>query len=177
MTKQQIPETLQPFKVKISTLNPYDRNARQGDIGALVQSLEKNGQYRPIVVNKKGNVILAGNHTFWAAKELGWKELAATFVDVDDATARRIVLVDNRSGDLASYDDHALTELLTEIHEAEGPEGLIGTGFDPEDLDGLVKALETPEFVPEYDDTLADRAGNRDKVEVECPECGHQFKP
>ena len=53
----QIPAELKSLRVKISTLKPYDRNARQGDIGALVTSLERNGQYRPIVVNKKAKAI------------------------------------------------------------------------------------------------------------------------
>ena len=173
----QIPAELKSLRVKISTRKPYDRNARQGDIGALVTSLERNGQYRPIVVNKKDRVILAGNHTYLAAKELGWTEIAATFVNVDPETAKRIVLVDNRSSDLASYDETELVGLLREIAETSGPEALLGTGFDGDDLDGLIKDTTIPDFVPEYEDRLSDRTRDGDKAEVSCPECGHTFKP
>ncbi len=137
-----IPETLDSLAVPINDLTPYEQNPRQGDISLIAESLERNGQYRPIVVNKRGNVILAGNHTFWAAKELGWSSIAATFVDADEETARRIVLIDNRANDLASYDDEALAGMIQAIVDAEGPEGLIGTGFDTEDLDVLLGDLD-----------------------------------
>lgn len=177
MPTDQIAPELDKLRVKLSTLKPYKRNPRQGDIGAVVTSLEANGQYRPIVVNRKGNVILAGNHTYAAAKQLGWSEIAATFVDVDEAAARRIVLVDNRSSDLASYDDSELAALLREIAESDGIEALTGTGFDAQDLDGLLKDLEIPEFVPEYEDHLSDRTRDPGKAEVTCPECDHTFVP
>ena len=45
--------------------------------------------------------VLAGNHTLLAARALGWKEIAATFVEVDDEYAKRILLVYNRTDDLA----------------------------------------------------------------------------
>lgn len=138
-----IPETLDSLAVPINDLTPYEQNPRQGDISLIAESLERNGQYRPIVVNKRGNVILAGNHTFWAAKELGWSSIAATFVDADEETARRIVLIDNRANDLASYDDEALAGMIQAIVDAEGPEGLIGTGFDTDDLDGILAELES----------------------------------
>ena len=75
-------------------LNPYYRNPRHGDIDAIAQSLEVNGQYRPIVVNlgrKTGRPleVLAGNHTLAAARRLGWDTITATTVDVDDQGAAR----------------------------------------------------------------------------------------
>lgn len=136
-----IPDTLEALTVPLKDLNPYDENPRQGDVEAIVTSLERNGQYRPIVVNKRGNVILAGNHTYRAALALGWTEIAATYVDADEETARRIVLIDNRANDLASYDDRALAGMIEAIVEAEGPDGLLGTGFDTSDLDGMLADL------------------------------------
>lgn len=99
---REIPDTLDALRVPISGLHPYKRNPRQGDVGAIVTSLEHHGQYRPIVVNARTQEVLAGNHTLQAAKALGWTDIAATFVDVDEDTAARIVLVDNRSNDLAA---------------------------------------------------------------------------
>ena len=61
------------------------------------------------------NEVLAGNHTLGAAKELGWKKIAVTFVEADPEQAKRIVLVDNRANDLAGYDAEALVELLEEL--------------------------------------------------------------
>ena len=133
-----IPETLDALRVPVESLNPYSDNPRRGDLERIVESLERNGQYRPIVVNKRDRSILAGNHTFHAAKSLGWNEIAATFVDASDEEARRIVLVDNRTNDLAAYDDEALIGMLDAIREAEGPDGLLGTGFLESELDQLL---------------------------------------
>lgn len=134
-----IPETLESLAVPVGSLKPYGRNPRQGDVGQIVKSLERHGQYRPIVVNARTQEVLAGNHTLQAALALGWSEIAATFVDVDDDTAARIVLVDNRSNDLAAYDDHALVELLRSLPDLEG------TGFDGDDLDELLQVLDPVE--------------------------------
>lgn len=124
----------------ITDFRTHPRNVRQGDIGAICESLEKNGQYRPIVVQKSTGYILAGNHTFMAAKSLGWQQVAVTFVDCDDDAALRILLVDNRANDLAMYDDRALAEVLKELQATEL--GLDGSLFSGDDLDDLLYRLE-----------------------------------
>jgi ParB-like chromosome segregation protein Spo0J len=73
-----------------------------------------------------------------AARELGWEEIDASFVDVSDEEATRIVLVDNRTSDLATYDDELLAELL------EGLGDLAGTGFDDQALDELLDQVAPP---------------------------------
>lgn len=160
-------------QVPVDGLTPFDDNPRQGDVGAICVSLEANGQYRPIVVNRRDQTILAGNHTWRAAKSLGWETIGATFVDVDDATARRIVLVDNRSNDLASYDDQVLADLLEAIATEEGPEGLVGTGFDGDDLDELLADLD-PSFEPVEDDEQP-RLDQRN-AQGPCPSCGFEWR-
>ena len=134
-----IAPNLKDLLVNCKDLKEYPDNTRQGDVGAIVTSLQDNGQYRPIVVNKKTMEILAGNHTFQAANHLGWEKIAATFVEVDEDTARRIVLVDNRTNDLADYDYPALVEQLTELTKTE--KSLRGSGFDLDDLDDLERLV------------------------------------
>ena len=136
--------------VPLGDLTRHPANVRQGDIGAICQSLEAHGQYRPVVVQASTGHILAGNHTWLAMNHLGWKKCAATFIDVDDDEALRILLVDNRVNDLATYDDHSLLELLQQVAATEGH--LEGTGFDGDDLDDLLARL-TP---PSLEDLLAD---------------------
>jgi len=126
--------------VQLGTLIPHPKNVRQGDIGAIAESLRIHGQYRPIVVQKSTNYILAGNHTWKAARSLGWNNIAVTFIDVDDEQAARILLVDNRANDLATYDDESLAKLLKELAHTEA--SLEGTGFDGDDLDDLLFRLE-----------------------------------
>lgn len=131
---------LQDFATPINNLKPHPNNVRQGDIGAISQSLKQHGQYRPIVVQRSTGFILAGNHTYKAAISLKWKQIAATYVDCDDEQALRILLIDNRANDLASYDDSALVEMLKALMDTELK--LEGTGFDPDDLDQLLKDLD-----------------------------------
>jgi DNA modification methylase len=72
-------------------------------------------------------------------------EIAATFVDVDEATAQRIVLADNRTADLGGYDDARLADLLEEV-AAQGARELEATGYNQAYLDDLLAALEAREF-------------------------------
>lgn len=133
-TKTQGP-LADPELVPVAGLRPYPGNPRRGNVEAIKESLEKNGQYREIVANRRTSEVLAGNHTFLAAEALGWSKIAVSWVDVDPETAARIVLADNRTNDLAGYDTEALADLLQELPE------LAGTGYDRDDLDALLDEL------------------------------------
>lgn len=128
-------ESLLPLLVGIDTLTPYPHNPRHGHDIALREGLLKYGQYKPLVVQASTGHILVGNHTYRAAKALGWDMIAAAHIDVDDVTAKKIVAFDNRANELGSYDGEALADLLT------GIDGLEGTGYSPDDLDGLLADL------------------------------------
>ena len=127
-----------------ASLHPYPGNARRGDVDMIARSLETHGQYKPIVVNKGTTApnlertILAGNHTWEAAKQLGWEHIDVHWVDFDEAAAHKVVLVDNKANDAATYDVEALVDMLTEYPD------LSGTGFTRDELDTLLESLETP---------------------------------
>jgi hypothetical protein len=120
--------------VPVGKLKGYDKNPRKGNVKAIAESLEVNKQYRPIVVQKSTMKILAGNHTWQAAKSLGWAEIAVVFVDVNDEEAKRIVLADNRTNDLADYDGQVLAALLKDLGDS------IGTGYSADDMDAILKS-------------------------------------
>lgn len=94
--------------VPIDSLIAHPRNARIGKVDLIAESLAAHGQYRPIVAQTSTRYILAGNHTWKAAKSLGWTTIAVTWLDVDDAEADAVLIADNRVSDLAAYDDSAL---------------------------------------------------------------------
>lgn len=154
-----------------NSLTPYYRNARRRASSVIAESLATHGQYRPIVVNRGSKTgrereILAGNGTWAEVSAIGWPEIAVTWVDVDDDEAARIVLVDNRSNDLASYDDALLADLL------DGLNGdYAGTGYGQADLDALLKAATdeeaTPDEFPAYDENI--------ETENTCPKCGYSW--
>ena len=132
-------DSLKPLLVDIRTLKPYQRNPRNGDIDAIAESLKINGQYRPIVVRKVTNEILAGNHTYMAVMGLSWTHIAVTFIECNDEAAARIVLVDNHTNDLAKYDDGLLASLLVDVKQETG--SLAGTGYSQRELDKLLARI------------------------------------
>lgn len=128
-------------EIAVADLRPYHKNPRRGDVTAIAESLAVSGQYRAIVVNKGTKTkrkfeVLAGNHTYLAAQSLGWSHVAAHLVDVNDNAAAKIVAADNRTADLADYDDAVLLELLQSLDNLEG------TGYEDGDVDALLSALE-----------------------------------
>jgi len=148
-----IHETLKDLLIDIDDVKPFSKNPRKGNVDKIQQSLQANGQYRPIVVNKKTNEILAGNHTWQAAKILGWKKIAATFVDVSKEEAKKIVLIDNKSSDDADYYNETLKELLEDLKN-----DLDGTGYSESDLNTLIAdtmpktdAFEEWENMPDFE--------------------------
>lgn len=161
----EIAATLEQLRVPTDALVLYPRNPRRGSLELLKNSLRRHGQYRPIVVNRRTNEVLAGNHTLQAARELGWDEIAATFVDVDEDTAARIALIDNRASDVAEYDPQALVDLLDSLPDLDG------TGFDRLALDSLVQSLST-----DFEPVAGDEQGALDG-HLTCPECGHTWTP
>lgn len=126
---------MQTNKVSIDSLKEFEGNPRRGNIKELIDSLKVNGQYKPIVVQKSTQQILAGNHLWKAAKELGWTEINIVELDVDDAAAKKIVVADNRLADMGAYDEQALLDLLKEMD-------LTGTGYVPADVDDLLALIE-----------------------------------
>ena len=117
--------------MRLDELREAKHNPRRGNVPAIKESLTENGQFLPIIVRKETGEILAGNHTYRAAKELGWETIQVVFADVDAETGQRILLADNRTADLAVNDDEALSKLLQELETLEG------TGYNLDDVQEL----------------------------------------
>lgn len=128
--------------VPVELLACHPANPRQGDVGAVAESIKAHGFYGALVVQRSSGYILAGNHRFRAAVQLGLRELPVLYVDVDDEQAKRIMLADNRTSDMGVYDDAALHELLQELVASD--DGLMGTGYSDDDLQKLLDEANKP---------------------------------
>lgn len=160
--------------VALDQLTPFPGNARRGRVDVIKESIEKNGQYRSLIVReiKDGpQVVLAGNQTMIAINELGGSQARCELIDCDEDTARRINLVDNRASDLAEDDEEALAELLTHFR-GDGA----GTGYTSEEIAeyvgdleaaNAVEAPQAPEDFAEYDEEIT--------TEHKCPKCGYAW--
>lgn len=127
------------FVRSVSDLTPHPSNPRQGDVGSIHESIDVNGFYGALIVQKSTGHVLAGNHRLKAAVASGAETVPVIEVDCDDETATRILIADNRTNDVASYDNDALANLLKELASTSG---LAGTGFDGDDLDQLLGDID-----------------------------------
>ena len=138
MAVQHIAEALRALAVPIGSVNPDAANARrhpERNLDAIVASLSRFGQRAPIVVQKQGMIVRAGNGRLEAAKKLGWTHIAAVIVDESSVDATAFAIADNRTSDLAEWDDETLASLLdtlpAELRDAAGySEGELGSLLD-----------------------------------------------
>jgi hypothetical protein len=145
----------------LDAIKPHPRNPRRGDLDAIKASVDVNGFYGAIVANKRTGYILAGNHRYLAAKMLGLAEVPVVWVDVGDAEEKRILAADNRTGDLGGYDDAVLASLLQGIQD-DG--GLLGTGYDEDDLGNMLGDL----IDDEVEDTSSQLSDLEYRIIINC---------
>jgi DNA modification methylase len=134
-------ESLRNLAVPIDSLQGLPGNPRVGDVDAVAASLDRFGQRKPIVVRKDDGTIIAGNHTWQAAKKLGWAEIAVAYVGDDDVTAQAYALADNRTAELGSYDEQALKDLIDKV-AAVDPELVRISGWSDEAVQELLDKIE-----------------------------------
>jgi hypothetical protein len=145
--KMRFHADLEPLMVEIDTVAQAPYNYNNGDVEAVQQSIEANGMYRPIFVQRGTDLIIAGNHTWQACKQLGASRIPVIYLDVDDVEAKKIMVADNRTAALAQPDNGLLMALLQEIDEGAT---LYGTGYTPDDLEILQHLNEIPLDTQEF---------------------------
>ena len=128
---------------RISELVYHPQNPNQGDVGAIAESIQVNGFYGALLVQRSTGYVVAGNHRLMAAAHLKADSVPVLIADLTDEEALRIMVADNRTAALASIDFDDLATILVAL--ADTPTGLAGTGHDGDDLDEIVLALDEPE--------------------------------
>jgi len=129
---------LRRYLVPVEELRPHPRNPRRGNLLEIGRSLDRFGQQRPILALPDGTIV-AGNHTYLAAAELGWSHVAVIRSDLTDADIEAYLAADNRTADLGGYDDRVLLDLLTDLQQQD--QALVGTGYDDEFLRQLLASV------------------------------------
>lgn len=138
--------------VPIASLVEDPSNVRthgEKNIASIKGSLLKFGQQKPIVVGP-GNVVIAGNGTIAAAKALGWTTISIVRSDLVGAQATAFAIADNRSAELAEWDDENLKKQLVAI-QADDAELARATGFLDDEIAQLCADVDgvTEDEVPE----------------------------
>ena len=127
-------------------------NARKHDdlnLQAIAGSLKLFGQRKPIVLY--GDVVVAGNGTLVAARSLGWREIDVVRVPSDwtEDQVKAYALADNRSAELAVWDEQVLASQLLELQEAEFDIELLGFELPVDELSKIVED-EIPDLPEDY---------------------------
>lgn len=137
-------------------IRPNPASVRTHDarnIKAIVDSLDRFGQIKPIVTDCDG-VIIAGNATYLAAKWLGWETIVTVVADLAGPDVKAYSVADNRTAELAAWNDPALLSLLQEL-EAEDAALFAATGFDDDDMKRLLDESLPDEMPLGIDDVPA----------------------
>ena len=147
--------------IPIDDLTLDANNARehnQKNLDAIANSLQIFGQRKPVVITKD-LVVVAGNGTLEAARQIGWKGLSCVTVpdDWDTDTIKAYALADNRTAELASWNSEILLGQLRELSTNDWSVTDLGfKGFDLKTRDEINTDLkeigERFEVVIECDD-------------------------
>lgn len=157
------------IKVKLTDLVPDPRNARKhnnANIEAIKQSLIENEQYRPFVVQRSSNKIAVGNGMYRAMMELGITEGWVEYRDLDERQFTRLALADNRTAELAEWDDVVLKELLTGLKPDEA------IGWSNDELKNMLAVSD--DLALELDSPAQPK--EKTMNEYHCPKCGFVFE-
>lgn len=139
------------------------RKHNETNLKAIAESLRQFGQRKPIVVTHN-NVVIAGNGTVEAARQIGWKGISVVRIpdDWSDDQIKAYALADNRTAELASWDGSVLLDQLRELDLGDWDVKALGFGnFE----------LNEKESVP---DTDYKDLGERYEVVIECADENEQ---
>lgn len=148
------------IKVNIRDIIPYENNPRKNEkaVDAVAESIEQVGYNNPIIVDED-MIILAGHTRRLSLIKNGVKEVEVLQVTgLTDEQKKKYRLLDNKTGEYASWDYVALME------EMQGLE------WGNLELDWGLDSGEEREEAEEPEEEEAE-----EEFEYECPECGYKF--
>ncbi len=104
-------------KKKLSELKPYENNPRINDeaVDDVAESIKQCSYIAPIIIDEDG-VILAGHTRYKALKKLGYKECEVVIAsDLTDEQKKKYRLYDNKTAEMASWDQKKLSAELCDV--------------------------------------------------------------
>ncbi len=123
---------------KLSEIQPYASNPRRNDraVEAVARSLKEFGFRQPIVVDEQG-VIVVGHTRYKAALKLGFEKVPVHVAgDLSAEQLKAYRLADNKTHELAEWDDELLAQELAELASLEFDLELLG--FEDQELTELL---------------------------------------
>ena len=121
-------------------LTPWDKNPRNNDAAVLnvMSSIREYGFSSPIIARKETGQIIAG-HTRWkAAQELGLELVPVRYLDISEKKAAALAVADNKIGEIATWDDAKLAEVLKDIQAESDGFDFSSIGFEESEINALL---------------------------------------
>jgi hypothetical protein len=146
----------------LATLKRWGRNYRQGDVGAIIQSIARFGFNGALRV-WRDDVVIAGNHALMALLQMKasayqtprgivehgnkWLIPCIDVSHLNEIESEAYAIADNKSQERGDNDNEQLAALLSSI-AAEDAELLRATGYDGDDVDNLLRILANDALGP-----------------------------
>lgn len=182
-------------RLDIQVLRPYWRNPRniEGAVEATTKSIKDYGYNAPIVVDEDYTIIV-GHTRYRALQRLGYQKVDCVVTDLSPQKAREYRIADNKTAEIAEWDEE---KLIKELMQIEDPEFAHSYFTDQE----VAQLLPQDEEVPQ-EAGLPPGVGNGDDagfgaergsfngqdgeesdqfpamvaIDAICPECAHEQK-
>lgn len=139
--------------VPVDRIMPHPDNPNKGDVGVIAESIDVNGWYGVITVQRNTGYILAGEHRWRAAKSRGADLVPVVWKNVDEVEGLRILLADNETARAGGYDQDALDATLDKLGTLTDGD-LSGTGFSLLALEDIEREREDEEDAESEEDEL-----------------------
>lgn len=162
---------------RIEDIIPYDNNARINEraVEALKKTVPEIGFNVPIVIDKN-NVIIKGHSRYQALKDMGYEAIPCIVSDDSTEDAAEERLVDNKSSELATWDQDKLNtelrEMSVNLRDMNVDVPMVRTGVN-QVADVTRKNIEDAQR--DMRENLRVTSERQDLVEVHCDSCGETF--
>jgi DNA modification methylase len=132
--------------VATERLLPWVKNPRKNDdaVARVAESIKRFGFGNPILARRENGEVIAGHTRLKAALQLGLLAVPVRYLDLAEAEAHLLAMADNKLGEIATWNDDAVSEILSEYSEQDRV------------LAGFLEPLQLPSIEPLDGDDDAD---------------------
>lgn len=165
MAKRKLHPSMPPIvEMDIDAVNPYANNPRFNEdaVPKVAASLKEFGWWQPVVIDSRhNNEIVVGHTRVAAAKSLGFKSVPTVDAkNLTDSQIRAYRLADNKTNEIAQWDEIKLDEELATLPEYD----MAQFGFNMEDMD-----TDLSDAFTDDDPTEAEPYKDADKINFKIP--------
>ncbi len=167
------PAPRQVTYLPLDEVPPAPRNPKQHDLDELRKSVEEFGFVTPGIIDGRTGLTVVGHGRTAVLREMlaegnnppagitvaadgRWMVPFITgWSSVSDEQAEKFLVADNRHAELGGWDTSELADMMGSWSSLDG------TGYDPGELEDMVKTLEPPDL-----DALAEQVGDPDPADT-----------